>query len=52
MEELDILRRKYESAMQSLVQAYDTMFNLKAQLDIANEKIKNLEGDVPKESIE
>jgi len=43
MEELDILRRKYESAMQTLIQSSDAIYTLKAKLDIANEKIAELE---------
>jgi len=43
MEELDILRRKYEAAMQTLGQSTDAIYTLKAQLDIANERIAQLE---------
>jgi predicted nucleic acid-binding Zn-ribbon protein len=48
MNELEILKKKYQSAMQTIMESYDAYFTVKAQLDLANAEIVELKAELEK----
>lgn len=48
MDNSEVVKRAYTNALQSIVHNLDAIFSLQAKLDIANERIAELEKEVAK----